>query len=105
MDFNIIGTNICNVCISIMKTAVTVFGMSYGAINVLLFIIIQPLSIILFAIAAILYANFKKSTSKVKRIIAHCMFTAGVLLCAFEAISLIIVGMYWYYHPMILTIK
>jgi len=70
-----------------MKYGCTVLGISYGLLNILLFVIIQPLCILFFALASILYMNFKKSDNKVKRTIAHCLFGAGV---AFTVIDVLI---------------
>lgn len=87
ININVLGTQLCNFCIDAMKYGCTVLGVSYGLLNVLLFIIIQPVCILLFAIAAIMYMNFKKSENKTKRVIAHCLFGAGV---AFTAIDVLI---------------
>lgn len=97
MNFNVIGTQLCNFCIDAMKYGCTVLGMSYGLLNILLFVIIQPLCILLFAVASIMYMNFKKSDNKVKRAVAHCLFGAGVaftivdalicVLCVYGALS------------------
>lgn len=86
MDFNLIGTQLCNFCINAMKYGCTVLGISYGLLNILLFVIIQPLCILLFAVAAMMYMNFKKSENKTKRVIAHCLFGAGVAFVIVEAL-------------------
>lgn len=87
MSFNLIGTQLCNFCINAMKYGCTILGISYGLLNILLFVIIQPLCILFFALASILYMDFKKSENKTKRVIAHCLFGAGV---AFTAIDVLI---------------
>jgi len=97
MNFNLLGTQLCNFCIKAMKYGCATLGISYGLLNILLFIVIEPLCILLFAIAAIMYMKFRKSEDKIKRIIAHCIFGAGVvftlidllicLLCIYGALA------------------
>ena len=53
MDFNVIGTSVCNYCIAIMVHMSRIYGLSYGLINVLLFIILGPLSTVIFMVASI----------------------------------------------------
>lgn len=86
MDFNLFGTQLCDFCITAMKYGCAVLGISYGLLNILLFVIIQPLCILLFAVAAIMYMNFKKSESKVKRAIAHCLFGAGIVFTVIDVL-------------------
>ena len=50
MDWNLI----CDLCIEIMESASATFGVSYGFINVFLFIIMQPLAILAMFVAYIL---------------------------------------------------
>ena len=45
---------LCNFCIAIMYAMSDITGLTYGTINVLLFIILGPLSTILYAISALL---------------------------------------------------
>lgn len=90
MNLNLIGTQLCNFCINAMKYGCTVLGISYGLLNILLFVIIQPLCILLFAVAAMMYMNFKKSENKTKRVFAHCLFGAGVAFTIIEVIICIL---------------
>lgn len=90
MNFNLIGTQLCNICIDAMKYGCTILGISYGLLNILLFVVIQPLCILLFAIAAVMYMNFKKSKSKTKHVIAHCLFGAGVVLTVIDVLICIV---------------
>lgn len=89
INFNILGTQICDFCITAMKYGCTTLGISYGLLNVILFIVVEPLCIILFAIAAIMYMRLRKSENKTKRIIAHCIFATGVFLTLINTIIIL----------------
>lgn len=80
-DFNLWGDIICNFCIDFMKAAVNVFGVSYGLINVLLFVVLGPTSTIAFMIAWIMEKLKKKKTSKVLFIIGliEVIFVVGAI--------------------------
>lgn len=82
-----IGDNWCAVCISAMQYGVELcqsIGISYGLLNVLLFIIIQPLCILLFALAAC--RNFKKNKTKSSLYMANTFFIVGTILTIVEAV-------------------
>lgn len=66
---NTIGDDLCSVCIQLMKFATALYGISYGLINVLLFVVLGPTSTIAFMIAWIMEKLKKKKTSKVLFII------------------------------------
>lgn len=57
MDF---GNTICDICIILMKNASAVTGLSYGFINVLLFIILGPASTVCFM--ATTFLSYKNKT-------------------------------------------
>ncbi len=66
---------LCWQCIHIMERMSALTGLSYGAINVLLFIIINPLAILLFLLSsAFALAN--------KRLTAKIFFILGIVFIA-----------------------
>jgi len=82
-----LGDSWCAVCISAMQYGVALcesVGISYGLLNVLLFIIIQPLCILLFALAAC--RNFLKNKTKRNLHVANSFFAVGALLTVVEAV-------------------
>ena len=79
MDWNLI----CDLCIEIMGSASATFGVSYGFINVFLFIIMQPLAILAMFVAYILQ-RMKKN----KMALAFCII--GISIVAFILVCLII---------------
>ncbi len=76
MDFNIIGTSVCNYCIAIMVHMSHIYGLSYGLINVLLFIVLGPLSTLVFMAASIV-SKFK---SRVCRVASIILDVIGILI-------------------------
>lgn len=76
-------TQICNLCIEIMESASATFGVSYGFINVFLFIIMQPLAILSMFIAYILQ-RMKRPNSA----LAFCII--GMAIVIFILVSLLI---------------
>ena len=79
MDWNLI----CDLCIEIMESASATFGVSYGFINVFLFIIMQPL-----AILAMFVADMLQRMKKNKMALAFCII--GISIVAFILVCLII---------------
>ena len=79
MDWNLI----CDLCIEIMESASATFGVSYGFINVFLFIIMQRLAILAMFVAYILQ-RMKKN----KMALAFCII--GISIVAFILVCLII---------------
>jgi len=86
MTIETFGTQLCNYCIYALECGCKTLNISYEWLNVILFIIVQPLCILLFAIAAIMYMKFRKNEDKIKRIIAHCIFGAGVVFTLIDAL-------------------
>lgn len=52
---NELGTYLCDVCINIMQAASDASGISYGLINILFFVILQPLAILSFMVSTFMY--------------------------------------------------
>lgn len=82
MDLNEIGDGVCQYCIEVMKTGVDVLGISYGLLNVLLFIVLQPLCIILFFATSILYKYGKRN--QWLQIVSNTLFIIACLLILVE---------------------
>lgn len=78
------GDTLCNVCILIMRQMSTLTGMTYGLINVLLFIILEPMAILAF-MASTVAAVKKKRWSKT--VIA--LFATGIAIIVIMAIPII----------------
>lgn len=79
-------TLICNLCIEIMESASTTFGVSYGFINVFLFIIMQPLAIFSMFVAYILQ-RMKKNIMALVFCIIDLSIVAFILVCLIIAVG------------------
>ena len=79
----------CNLCIVIMENLSHKTGMSYGLINVLLFVILGPLSTLTLFISSILFATSKPG--KIRNIIVWSIFGIGVC-CMLTIIIFVIYG-------------
>lgn len=69
---NELVTYLCDVCINIMEAMSDFMGISYGLLNILLFVILQPLAILSFMLSTffcIIYHKTDKSLWKVLSII------------------------------------
>lgn len=75
---NELGTTICNICIMVMKDVSTYWGISYGLVNVLLFIVFQPLCILFFFISSVTH-----------NIIKRIFFSCGIFIMVMEIIFLL----------------
>lgn len=64
-EINVIGTELCAFCIAVMRLMEDWTDLSYGLINVLLFVILGPLSTITGLIAAFAANTNHKTISKV----------------------------------------
>lgn len=72
---------ICNFCIAVMITLAKNLGMTYGAANVWLFVILMPLIIVLFFVAAL----FKR-----ENMFAKICFWLGVVIAIATILSLMV---------------
>ena len=81
----------CNLCIAVMNTLAKSWDVTYGTANVVLFVILMPLIIVLFFIAALL---------KRKNIFAKICFYSGIVITIAIIISLMIA-----FADTILTVK
>lgn len=85
---------ICNFCISIMWCMQDLTGLTYGTINVLLFIILGPLSTILYAISALLrMLNKGKNFSKFLFFVATLIVLGVCGIIVFTTICALSVGL------------
>lgn len=82
------GDVLCNYCIAIMENMSALTGLSYGLINVLLFVVLGPLSTLCFmgSTATALYGK----TKLVKHTLTWVLITLGII-----SILLIIVPVIW----------
>ncbi len=67
--WNETGDILCQICIDIMKHMTHLYGISYGLINVLLFIILGPLSTCVFMISSFLAKRGDKTSRKISVIL------------------------------------
>ena len=84
-ELNNIGDILCNICIDIIKCMSCEYGLSYGLINILLFVIIQPLCILLYGAAAQIGMN---NTNKCKSNIAKGCFIVSTILLFTEIVAI-----------------
>lgn len=75
MNTSEFGIQLCNYCINVLECGCKALNISYEWLNVILFIIIQPLCILMFAIAAMFYMTSKR---KYAHAIGHCALAAGI---------------------------
>lgn len=81
----------CNLCIAVMTALAKNWGVTYGTANVVLFVILMPLIIVLFFVAALL---------KRKNMLAKICFYSGIVITIAIIISLMIA-----FADTILTVK
>ena len=74
---NELGTELCDLCIDIMKWWAHKTGISYGLINILLFVVIHPL-ITIFATAVAMVNNYSIN-KKLKNVLTLILFFIVVL--------------------------
>lgn len=80
---------LCNFCILILENLSHMTGLSYGFLNILLFVILGPLATLLFMTSALtLLVNTK--IKKSQRIFATILFIMGLLVILMIAIPIII---------------
>ena len=85
------GTEVCQICIEFMQIMAKDCHLSYGFINVLLFIIIQPLCIILYAISAVL--GIKNNNNKIIMYFSRtCFFVSTILVISVILTILLIIA-------------
>lgn len=70
------GDDICNHCITILESLSATLGISYGTLNVVLFVIIQPLLIMIF-MGTTIFCCVRKTDIKTKRY----MFLGTIVIC------------------------
>ncbi len=75
-EIMIYGDYLCNVCINIMEEMSRMSGISYGTINILLFVIFGPLSTLIFMINSFIQLIFKDKF----KVINIILWVIGILL-------------------------
>lgn len=78
MDIMRLGDYLCDVCINIMIEMSKMSGISYGTINILLFVILGPLSTIMFMLSSIIKFLPMKNI-KLQNILSIIFFIIGIL--------------------------
>lgn len=74
--------SLCNICILIMQHLSELTGWSYGFINVLLFVVLGPLSTLLFMGSSLVFA-VKTENERIRKIIGWSLFGTGALIVLF----------------------
>lgn len=75
---------LCNWCIAAMEYFSAISGISYSAINIILFVILGPLSTLLFMIAWVLAFNNKKKPSIVFSIIGALIVISVLIISIYS---------------------
>lgn len=78
-----LGDTICNYCIAILEDLSSVLGVSYGTLKVVLFVIIQPLLIIMFMSTTTLLCLKQVDVQTKKRLYLSTVITFGVIVVLF----------------------
>lgn len=65
---NEFGTLFCNACIEILQALSDASGISYGLLNVLFFVVLQPMAILSFMLSTAFGINYKSSHKIYKRL-------------------------------------
>lgn len=87
---------ICNFCIELMEDMSSALGMTYGELNVWLFIIIQPALILLFfTTTVILTIRLYRKNRDFKRGNLITATVSTFIILAFAVVLLISVWMFW----------
>lgn len=76
MSWNGWGDGICDFCIQVMEHLSHIIGLSYGLINVLLFVVLGPLSTLIFMASSVI----AKTKGKYSRKISISLDIAGVAI-------------------------
>lgn len=80
---------IFNLCILILENLSHMTGLSYGFLNITLFVILGPLATLLFMSSALtLFINVKKRNTQ--KVIAELLFVTGILVILLIAIPIFI---------------
>ncbi|WP_418854545.1 hypothetical protein [Prevotella sp.] len=82
----------CNFCIAVMTALAKSWGVTYGTANVVLFVILMPLIIVLFFVAAL----FKR-----ENMVAKICFYSGIVITIAIIVSLMIA----FADTILLTVK
>ncbi len=80
---------LCNICILALENLSDVTGLSYGFLNIMLFVILGPLATLLFMTSAFTLL-INTEIKKLQRIVAAILFTIGLLVILIIAIPIII---------------
>lgn len=76
---NYLGDQFCDICIYVMQYLSEVTGISYGLINILFFIILQPLAIFCFFISTLCAFLYHNTNNRLYKIIGTIFISIGLL--------------------------
>lgn len=76
---NEIGNYVCNICINIIEAMSAASGISYGLINILLFVILQPLAILSFMLSTLLYIKYHNTEKSIYKILTIMFVMLGFI--------------------------
>lgn len=78
---------LCNICILILENLAHMTGLSYGFINIVLFVILEPLAILSFMFSAVM--SFINTKHNVLKVLAKILFAIGTVIILVIMISII----------------
>ena len=84
------GDGLCNFCIAVMEEMAKMTGISYGTINILLFVIIGPLSTLMFMATSVIYLSRWRQI-KAAAICGKVFFAAGIACMCIVALMVLYV--------------
>ena len=82
---NELGNYLCDVCINIMQAASDASGLSYGLINILFFVILQPLAILSFMISTFMYIAYYNTEKCIYKTLSRIFVILG-FICIFAVL-------------------
>lgn len=82
---NELGNYLCDVCINIMQAASDASGLSYGLINILFFVILQPLAILSFMISTFMYMAYYNTEKCIYKTLSRIFVILG-FICIFAVL-------------------
>lgn len=83
---------VCNICILILENLSHMTGLSYGFLNIMLFVIMGPLATLLFMSSAITLF-VKTQNIRRQRVIAGVLFILGLLIILGIVVPIIIAAL------------
>lgn len=82
---NELGTYLCDVCINIIQAVSNASGLSYGLINILFFVILQPLAILSFMVSTFMYVIYYNTEKCIYKNLSIIFIMLG-FICIFTVL-------------------